>query len=64
MKTSFLDELLIDLPVLIINEWTEVTEEFLNKKYEEMHSKFQTYNLGKIYMPYWIRLIEYYRDIL
>lgn len=64
IKTSMLDELLKGLPVLIINDWNEVTEEFLNQKYAEMTARFAEYNLGKIYMPYWIRLIEHYRTVL
>ena len=40
-----------DLPILFINDWSEVTEEFLNIKYEEMSKK--EYNLEKLKMSYW-----------
>lgn len=45
-----------DLPVLIIDDWNEVTEEFLNKKHEEMATK--TYKLEKLYAEYWLNLIR------
>ena len=56
VKTSLLDPLFADLPVVIVKDWNEVTEEFLNKKYEEMSQK--TYNLDKLYAPYWKNLIR------
>jgi len=50
--SSTLDPLFSDLPVVIINDWQEITEEFLEKKYLEMVNK--KYNWNKLYMPYWI----------
>ncbi|MEX0940417.1 MAG: hypothetical protein WDZ41_03585 [Candidatus Babeliales bacterium] len=64
LKTSMLDELLLDLPILIIKDWHEVTEEFLEKKSEEIKNNFHNYNLAKIYFLYWQKLIEFYRDKL
>ena len=58
VTTSLLDPLFSDLPVVIVKDWDEVTEEFLNKKYEEMSHK--TYNLDKLYAPYWQKLIRSY----
>lgn len=49
---SPLDLLLHDLPVLIINDWTEVTEEFLNQQYAAMQSI--VYNQEKLFAHYWI----------
>ena len=60
VKSGPLDHLYQDLPVLIINNWNEVTEEFLNKKYEEFQQR--TFNLDKLYMPYWIDKIEKIRE--
>jgi hypothetical protein len=40
-----------DLPILFVDDWKEVTEEFLEKKYEEMHSK--KWNIDKLKMSYW-----------
>jgi hypothetical protein len=46
---------LLDLPILFINDWTDITEDFLNKKYEEIHSK--KWNMEKIKFSYWKNLI-------
>jgi len=53
--TSKLDPLFEDLPVLIVEDWEDITEEFLMKKYEEMNSK--EYNIGKLYTDYWLEKI-------
>ncbi len=58
VHTSPLDGLLNDLPVVIVSDYREVTEEFLNNKYIEMHSKWNQYNLEKLYMKYWVSLIN------
>lgn len=50
--TSPLDPLFEDLPVVIVNDWSEVTEAFLNQKYEEFQSK--SFNWAKVEMPYWL----------
>lgn len=50
------------LPVLIINDWSEVTEAFLNRKYKEIAS--QEYNLEKLYLQYWIDRINEIRRLL
>ncbi|MCH9613418.1 MAG: hypothetical protein SP1CHLAM54_04180 [Chlamydiia bacterium] len=54
--TSPLDSLYDDLPVVIVNDWSEVTEEFLNQKYEEFQTT--TFNWAKIEMPYWLDQLE------
>ena len=56
VKTSSLDTLYEDLPVLIVKDWREITEEFLVKKYEEMRS--QSYDMKKLYISYWLDLFE------
>jgi len=40
-----------DLPILIINKWSEINNNFLNKKYEEIMSKPLDYK--KIDLEYW-----------
>lgn len=54
--TSLLDPIFSDLPVVIINDWKVVTENFLNKKYNELKNK--KYAWEKLYMPYWIQKIK------
>ncbi|HSX25586.1 MAG TPA: hypothetical protein VLE89_01095, partial [Chlamydiales bacterium] len=36
VKTSSLDPLYENLPIVIVKDWREVTQEFLNRKYEEL----------------------------
>ena len=56
VKSGPLDHLYDDLPVLIVDDWNIITEELLNAKYEEF--KHRTFNLEKLYIPYWINKIE------
>ena len=58
--TSQLDKLYEELPILVIDDWTEITEEFLNRKYEEITS--QQYNIEQLYMNYWKEKILSTRD--
>lgn len=44
------------LPILFIDEWDNITEEFLNKKYDEINSK--KYDLNIITIDYWIKLLK------
>ena len=53
-------EILKDLPVLIVNEWDELTENFLEKKYVEITSK--EYDLSKLYLKYWVEKINMIKD--
>lgn len=56
VKTSTLDKLYDGLPVLIVNDWNEITEEFLTKKYEEII--LSDYDNDKIYAPAWMQEIK------
>lgn len=56
VKTSPLDSLYEDLPVLIVEDWKDVTEEFLNKKYLEMSQR--QYNMEKTTIDYWLNIIK------
>lgn len=59
LHTCYLDYLYADLPVLIVQDWTEITPEFLEKKYKEIISK--QYNIEKLFMEYWWGKIEHIR---
>lgn len=59
VKSSSLDCLYRELPILIVSNWKMVNQEFLEQKYEEM--KDEPYNLDKIYSDYWFRLIDSYK---
>lgn len=56
IKHSSCDSLYDGLPVLLIHDWNEITEEFLHKKYEEF--KNTTYHYERMYADYWINLIK------
>lgn len=60
VKTSTLDSLYDELPVLIVQDWNEVTEDFLNQKYDELCGK--SYNFEKLNFSYWINLINHYKE--
>ncbi len=51
VQSSHLDELYKDLPILIINSYTELTAEFLETKYNELCKK--KFNIEKLFMEYW-----------
>lgn len=61
VKTSVIDCLYEGLPVVVVKDWTEVNEEFLNQKYEELSQK--TFNYETIYMDYWKKLIDSYKQV-
>ena len=44
------------LPILFINSWDEITEDYLNIKYEEIHSK--KYDFSVLTMDYWKKICE------
>lgn len=59
VKSSPLNSLFEDLPVVIIDDWNEVSQEFLEKKYKELKNK--KYNWEKVYIPYWLEEIHRYQ---
>ena len=48
-------ELLRDLPILFIDDWNEIDEDFLNRKYEDFNNK--KWNLDKLKLSYWTEYI-------
>lgn len=61
VKTSSLDSLYSGLPVLIVSNWEQVTESFL----ENMDAEFKrkNFSLEKLSMNYWTHLIDSYKVI-
>lgn len=55
VKRSVTLEQFSDLPILFVDDWAEVTQEFLQEKYEEFSNK--TYNFEKLHMSYWKKRI-------
>lgn len=56
VKTSPLNILFEDLPVLIINDWSDVTEELLYKTIHDFKNK--TFKYEKLTLKYWIDKIN------
>lgn len=59
VKRSNMDAMYEGLPVVIVDSWDEVTEDFLNKKYEEFQKT--SFTLERMYFPYWEAKISRYR---
>ena len=47
---------LTDLPILFINDWSEINKELLDTKYEEIINK--KWNLNKLKISYWLNYIN------
>lgn len=60
VKSSPLDTLYADLPVLIIDDWTVLTQEYLEQKYGEITSK--KWSIEKLFVDYWIAQIRMIQD--
>ena len=60
MKKSFLDIIYEELPVLLVNEWTDINKELLDKTLFEFSNK--TFNYEKLKMKYWIDLVQSHFD--
>lgn len=56
VKTSSLDPMYDELPVLIVSDWSDITQELLD------NFKSTNYNNKKLYMEYWIDLLNSYKN--
>ncbi|MBA2306604.1 hypothetical protein H0W26_00510 [Candidatus Dependentiae bacterium] len=56
IRSSSIDPLLKGLPVLVVSKWSDITEEFLQQKYQEITSK--KYSIKRLYMEYWLEKIQ------
>jgi hypothetical protein len=48
--------LFTDLPILFIKDWNDVSQDFLNEKYNEIISK--NWNMEKLKLSYWLQFIN------
>ncbi len=60
VETSPLDKMLYDMPVLIVQDWDEVTPELLEQKYDELMARVHASE--KMYAAYWIRTIAFIKQ--
>jgi hypothetical protein len=66
MKSCPLDSLYEGLPVVIIQDWSEVTPEFLQKtlvEYKEKHLNNE-FKYEKLHKYYWVRMVQQMKDAL
>jgi hypothetical protein len=59
VKASSLDALYEGLPVLIVQDWNQINEEFLEQKWIEFSGKDFQYE--RLYADYWFNLIDTYK---
>lgn len=59
VRSSSLDPMYENLPVVIVNDWSEINEAFLQMKYLEFQSK--SFDLEKLYIDYWLKKIESFK---
>lgn len=60
VKTSPLDPMYDELPVLIVKSWSDITQELLDQTVNEFKNK--KFNMDKLYLGYWIRKIRGYTN--
>lgn len=63
VKTSAIDNLYKDLPVLIVKNWEDIDKNLLNNTIYIFKKKVENneFNMEKIKLNYWIQLINYYK---
>ena len=63
VKTSPIDKLYSDLPVLIIKDWHIITQELLNDTLSVFKAKLENneFNIEKLKLSYWLQLINSYK---
>jgi len=62
ITSSGIDCLFEGLPIIIVNDWIEVTKEFLEQKYKELCN--HKYNLEKLYADYWLnKVLDFQKEV-
>ncbi len=61
VRTSVSDSMYEGLPVVIIQDWSEVTEAFLEKEYQKIRA--QPHPSNRLYLDYWLQQIEKARNL-
>lgn len=56
MKKSFLDIIYKDLPILLVDEWSDINDTILQKTLDNFKNK--QFDYDKLKMDYWIRLVN------
>ena len=58
VKTSPLDVLFKDLPVLILKDWKELTKQLMEKTIQDFKNKYNEFNFQKLSLKYWTNKIS------
>jgi hypothetical protein len=60
VKTSPIDKVFEDLPVLIVKDWSEITHEFLKQSYDDItkNKRNGKYDMNKLTLDYWMNKIK------
>jgi hypothetical protein len=56
VRNTFFSDMYRDLPVLIVNEWTDINQQLLDKTIEDF--KHREFNYKKLALGYWVRKIQ------
>jgi len=56
VKRNFLSEFLSDLPVVVVDDWREITAAFLHRSLAAIGAR--RFNFAKLYLEYWRRAIR------
>ena len=56
IQHSTIDPLFDDLPVILVHDWTQVSQAFLQQEYNKLKQK--TFNFDKLYADYWLDQIQ------
>lgn len=56
VKHSASDSIYEGLPVVLVDDWTQVTEEFLQQTYQEILA--QEHHLDRLFLAYWLEKID------
>jgi hypothetical protein len=62
VKRSVLTQAFVDLPILIVEDWSVLTEELLSIVYDEFSSR--EFNYDKLKLSYWVKEISEARRLL
>ena len=57
VKSGPLDDLFVDLPVLVVDEWDQLTVEVLSSQWDAISTKYHGTVLEKLHFRYWRRVI-------
>jgi hypothetical protein len=57
-----IQQLYKDLPVLIVQEWTQISQNLLAYSYEKFIKNHNNYSFEKLYMKYWKNIIHSHKS--